>query len=221
MFLWYYYPAISNKLGYCGPDFIVEPECSGPYLPATVPKDVERTFGTHAGTCDRPVYAQPCFSGRNPVLTVDRGYIRIDEVKNGDILHVGQDKFSRVYSFGHYSTMTKANYIQLHTSGLKGPLEISKDHMVFVTGHNAVPVSMVAVGDMLLLSDGSALEVSRNGTATRVGAYAPFTESGTIAVSSVLASSYISLQENSEALIFGLIKVVSIQWVAHAFLAPH
>jgi hypothetical protein len=93
--------------------------------------------------------------------------------------------------------------------------------MVFVAGHNAVPASMVAVGNTLLLNDGSGTRVTRIGTVTRVGAYAPFTESGTIAVSGVLASSYISLQENSEALIFGGIKVVSMQWAAHTFLAPH
>jgi hypothetical protein len=57
----------------------------------------------------------------------------------------------------------------------------------------------------------------------RDGVYAPFTTSGTIMVSGVAASSYVTLhQENSSMLILGRWQLpLSIHWLCHTFQTPH
>jgi hypothetical protein len=165
-----------------------------------------------------------CFSGQNIVHTSNRGSIRMKDVAIGDMVHVGDTKFSRVYSFGHRSTDTVSEYLQIHAEDLGQPLEISADHMLFVDSLGVVPASMVKVGDKLMLgaSDASVAKVTRIATMKVNGAYAPFTETGTIVVSEVMASSYVSLQKGeSNAFEIAGVKVVSMHWLAHAFQAPH
>ena len=58
---------------------------------------------------------------------------------------------------------------------------------------------MVGVGDKLLMGAGGVIKVTKIATVNRQGAFAPFTESGTIVVSDILASSYVSLQEEQSA----------------------
>jgi hypothetical protein len=71
-----------------------------------------------------------------------------------------------------------------------------------------------------LLGNGGKSQVTNISLAHRAGAFAPFTESGTIVVSGIVASSYVSLQEGSGALVIGGIPIVSMQWIAHAYQAP-
>jgi hypothetical protein len=160
-----------------------------------------------------------CFSGRNMVLTKERGYIRIEDVEIGDMVHAGHNKYSRIYSFGHRNQHNYAQYLQLHFGDQ--PLEISHDHMVFVDRLGAIPASKVGVGDKLLLGAGGVIKVTKISTVNRQGAFAPFTESGTIVVSDILASSYVSLQEESANFEVAGVNIVSMQWLAHAFQAPH
>jgi len=111
---------------------------------------------------------------------MDKGYIAMSDLKVGDMVRTLDGRFDRVYSFGHYSPESRAEYLQIHAAGLKKPLELSADHMLFVKG-SAVPASSVVVGDKLNLSAeglGSA-EVQMIRTVVRSGAFAPFTMSGT------------------------------------------
>jgi len=89
--------------------------------------------------------------------------------------------------------------------------------MVFVQDGSfskSVPASAVNVGDKLVVANGDGVtEVRKIKRVTRRGAFAPFTKTGTIVVSDVLASNYVwSLMDESP---------VSMQWMAHAFNAPH
>lgn len=141
-------------------------------------------------------------------------------------MHVGEGKFSRIYSFGHRSPDSKAEFIQLYVESRKNPLEISKDHMIFVGENRAVPAFSVSVGDQLILSDENNkrrnTKVTKISKIERVGAYAPFTESGTIVVNDLLTSNYVSLQEEvSGRFTVAGIPILSMQWLAHAFQAPH
>jgi len=88
--------------------------------------------------------------------------------------------------------------------------------MVFVQeGYfsKSVPASSVNVGDKLIVANGDAVaEVRKIERVTRRGAFATFTKTGTIVVSGIVASNYISLMDETP---------VSMQWMAHAFNAPH
>jgi len=167
-----------------------------------------------------------CFSGKNDVLTMNKGKIPTKDLQIGDMVHIGEGEFSRVYSFGHHSHDTKAEYLQLHVESRNNPLEISKDHMVFIGKNRAVPAFSVSIGDQLILSDennkNTNAKVTKITKVERVGAYAPFTESGTIIVNGLLASNYVSLQEEESGsfTVVG-VRIVSMHWLAHAFQAPH
>lgn len=61
---------------------------------------------------------------------------------------MGKNKFSRIYTFGHNDNVTSTEYIQLHAEGLNVPLEVSKEHLLFVMGYpDPVPASMVVVNN--------------------------------------------------------------------------
>lgn len=162
-----------------------------------------------------------CFSGGSVVEVVDRGLITMENLKINDEVYIGKGTFSRVYSFGHYNKETNGEYLQLFCDGLDGPLEISKDHMLFVEGRGAIPAAQISVGDSVLLGTGTTTEVVRIGFIESAGAFAPFTESGTIVVNGVVASNYVSLQDESEFFSIAGIKVASMHWLAHALQAPH
>lgn len=163
-----------------------------------------------------------CFSPKNDVLVDGKGYISMNDLKIGDMVQTGEGEFGRVYSFGHYSPNAKSEYLQLHVENQNKPLEISKDHMVFVEARGPVPAFAVSTGDRLVVSNKSVATVEKIANVNRVGAFAPFTESGTIVVNGVLASSYVSLQEEkSGSLVIGNTKTVSMHWLAHVLQAPH
>jgi len=172
------------------------------------------------------VFGAICFSGKNAVLTQNKGQIQMKDLKIGDLVHVGEGKYSRVYSFGHHSHDSKAEYLQLKVDKRKESLEISKDHMVFMATNKAVPAFSVSIGNQLIFSDENNKMISVNVTnitkVNRVGAYAPFTESGTIMVNGLLVSNYVSLQEEpSGSFAVAGIRTVPMHWLAHSFQAPH
>ena len=145
--------------------------------------------------------------------------VTIASVKIEDSVSVGPDgnDFSQVYSLGHYDKHIPTESVQIHGEGSKFPLELSKDHMLFVQEGSiskSVPTSAIKVGDKLIVvaNGGGVTEVDKIGSVTCCGSFAPFTKTGTIVVSDVLASNYVSLMDKSP---------VSMQWMAHAFNAPH
>lgn len=150
--------------------------------------------------------------------------VRMRDLKIGDMVHIGGGKYSRVYSFGHRLVNKSVNYLQIYHGNSAQPLEITKEHLVFVDDRRAVPASTVAVGDNLVSADGSVSQVRLVSQVHRAGAYAPFTESGTAVVSNALASNFIAINkpgESSAFLLIGDFKIVSFHWLSHAFEAPH
>jgi len=166
--------------------------------------------------------------------------IRMEELKFGDVVRVAEDEYSRVYSFGHYQRDGKIPYLQVHhqlsqqKQAMPPPLELSEEHMVYVIRQNEkegsfVPARSILTGDTLLWASSSHSSVKKNeqdqyymtkvrkiNYVWRKGAYAPFTESGTILVNDILASNYVSmfLQQS------GLDLPVTEQWLYHSFQAP-
>ena len=141
--------------------------------------------------------------------------------------------YSKVYLLGHYDTITQdVQYLQLVLRDGTVAMEISAKHMVFVKGRGAIRAEKVRVGDRLMGTIDK--EVSFVRTVSRVGAYGPLTESGTILVNDgFVASTYVSLAENTNADgIGGILSGVtmsddsedksgcSMQWVLHQCMSP-
>jgi ABC-type phosphate transport system substrate-binding protein len=165
----------------------------------------------------------PCFSETSTVQVMNKGVIAMKDLQVGDQVINANGKFDTVYSFGHYAPEIEAEYIQIHAVGLQQPLEISKEHMLFVSRGMALPASAIAVGDTIQLVHGATAQVIKILTVIRHGAYAPFTMSGTIAVNKVAASNYVDLQNKAGVLIVGneYRTPFSMQFLAHMFQAPH
>lgn len=151
----------------------------------------------------------------------------------------------------HYS-LTTSGTTNNDSNEQPPALEITSDHMVFVVKHDgtkqAVPASTVQIGDELIFNRPSTVFTSKNsfkqqqqqnandvdvvivtnlGFVTRAtGAYAPFTEDGTIVVSGVVASCYVSMQPLLEGSSGGMLQIggwttpFSMQWLAHLVTAP-
>ena len=176
----------------------------------------------------RPGGISFCFSGPMTVQTLDRGIVPMTEVQIGDDLLVSPDKYERVYSFGHYHTSLETEFIQLFYTGSTGKmesLELSLDHMVFLSNRRSVPASIVEVGDDLWMPssvNGSA-RVVRKSTVVRRGVYAPFTPSGTVVVNGVVASNYVAFEPTSDVFVVGgrPVPFLTYQWMAHTFMVPH
>ena len=132
----------------------------------------------------------------------------------GDFVRTSNNKFTRVFSFGHLDRESEADYLQIyyHSGDDDPPLEISAAHLVFTNG-KAVAAEQVRVGDVL---DGKEhnqkVAVTSIVTIKRRGLYAPFTESSDLLVSGVLASNYVAILDQ---------KTVPYQHaLAHAVVAP-
>jgi Hint module len=140
-------------------------------------------------------------------------------VKLGDKVLVHSDEYESVYSFGHYDQDIEAQYLKFVTSAGK-VLEISKDHMVFTEGRRCVPASNIMVGDKLEMVSGDLAIVTSISVVMKKGAFAPFTDSGTVVVNGVKASSFIAFQGSSTLKIAGVDTGLEFQFLAHTFERP-
>ena len=140
----------------------------------------------------------------------------------GDKVLTGSGTYEPVYSFGHKHDFIMATYLKIKTDQ-DNPLEISPEHMVFISQDHSVPAGILKQGDTLLLSNGELTTIRSIDTIDRHGMYAPFTLSGRVVVNGIVASSYVSMQPTSEYLLLGksLSTPFTLQWLAHAFEAPH
>jgi len=158
-----------------------------------------------------------CFSGNTLVQVAEKGETMMRDVRVGDRVLTEGGVYETVYSFGHRDEKLPAKYLKI----LPSSLEVSQDHMVFVDQKGAIPASLIEVGDKLIDFHGGTILVEEIHEIERVGAYSPFTHSGTLFVNGILSSSYISFQ-NSSVLKIGVIETpFTYQWLAHAFMAPN
>ena len=127
-----------------------------------------------------------CFSAKSTVEVTGKGILPISKLTIGDFVHVGNGDFSQVYSFGHYDTQSKTDFLQIHAEGLLEPIEITSAHMLYVNDV-ALRADQVQIGDML-----GKHKVWNITTMTRAGRFAPLTNSGDIVISGVRASCYVA-----------------------------
>lgn len=208
-----------------------EPDC-GAWLVPTVPYIYactcsDSSSGTFACAETDQAICGPsviCFAGDVSVDVQDhRGSILMKHLSIGDKVHVGNNRYEPVYSFGHYDAKASATFLKIQTSAAT-PLLVSADHMVKVQSRGFVPASNLAEGDKLIVGStgGADILVTSIHTVTAKGVFAPFTPSGTIVVNGILASSFVVLdgsQLNSLSIIGSL--QLSHQWLAHTFEFPH
>ena len=138
-----------------------------------------------------------CFSGRSTVHVQGKGETRIDQLQIGDAIQQLDGSYSTVYSFAHRAPKQIVDYLQIYTTSTKKPLEISDEHMVHANGW-LVPAGHVKVGDSLMVranNETTTAIVTKIGSVSLKGAYAPYTKSGNIVVNGVAASSYVVVEE--------------------------
>jgi len=150
-----------------------------------------------------------CFSPVNTVEVKGKGVVSMNTLKIGDLVRAGENKFTQVIGFIHHDHIVEADFLQIHAAGLKAPLEISHDHMVFVD-NAPIRASHVKLGDVLSGSGSEQHKVSEIKIVKRRGVYAPLTETGTLHVNGALASSYAAVLAYSP---------VNQHYGAHAFFA--
>jgi hypothetical protein len=132
-----------------------------------------------------------CFSGENIVEVQGKGMVKMDTVRIGDFVRVADNQFSQIYSFGHLDKEMVAEYLQIFSGNAHdAPLEVTRNHMVYVSTGQIVLALQVRVGDQLQGMDHPVVKIQ---SIQRRGVYAPVTFAGDIMVSGVMASSYVSL----------------------------
>jgi len=164
-----------------------------------------------------PIVTGACFSGKNKIQVRDKGTIMMKDLKIGDEILVAKNTYDKVYSFGHRHESTTAEFLQFLPSGL----EITNDHMVVIEGGCRVPASSIQVGDRLQLGTGELDTVTQINMVSRNGVYAPFTFSGNIVASDVMASNYIAFQDSDRLIVGNWKTPMTFQWLAHLSQSPH
>lgn len=177
-----------------------------------------------------------CFSGEVLVDVKDVGSKPMKELEVGDKVLTRNDIYEPVYSFGHIRRDQWLMYIRIHAEGLHAPLELSKDHLVYVTTHgkeHSTPVraASVQVGNRLVIIDPAAKTTTNTShtissrashvdTVMRKGLFAPFTKAGVISVNGALASQYVTGQPAVNNLHIGDFDTgITWHWLVHAFQA--
>lgn len=156
--------------------------------------------GAVNGNCElvaNPITNTECFSGSNMVEVKDKGSILMSELQIGDYVKSSnvdteRETFSRVYSIAHLKRDVQVEYLQIYVDTAQQPLEISKQHLLYLGNNELVPAENVRIGDELVYQR-KRHQVVRIQRVQRHGLYHPVTESGEIIVSGVRASTYAKL----------------------------
>ncbi|CAB9513880.1 Domain of unknown function (DUF3472) [Seminavis robusta] len=164
-----------------------------------------------------------CFPGDSLVNLENKGWVPLSTIKIGDKVLVSHDeKYRLVYSFGHYKQDVYAEYLEIRSTKVEHPpLVISSEHMVSTGDGRWVPAAILEEGDTLSSDNGVACTITSIGRVRRKGIFAPLTESGSIVVNGIVASTYIAFQHSEFIHIGGIETPWSFQWMAHTFEAGH
>jgi len=173
-----------------------------------------------------------CFSGSSSVNVEGiHEKIKMQDLNIGDRVHVGNNIYEPVYSFGHrtHNSTYASNMIQIST--MASTLTVTPDHLVFTmhsqdNGPAAIPASQIQVGDRVVLGKKSgntaavtALVLSVKKT-TENALFSPFTPSGRIVVDDILSSNYIAFEDTKTLYILPEMGL-NHHWLAHAAMLPY
>lgn len=145
-----------------------------------------------------------CFAESTLIETQDRGTIKISELRKGDYVKTYDEStqkwtYSKFVTYIHADKNVLGHYISVKTSANR-ILHVSAKHFVAKSSQTDGSIEYVfaknlKLGDRLIgQSEGKGgfelEEIVELGESYEYGAYAPLTESGTLAVNSLLASCY-------------------------------
>ena len=171
-----------------------------------------------------------CFSGETTVNVLGKGSVFMKDLQVNEQVYTGNDSrgtavYQPVFSFGHLEHRAPMEYLRIFHNKAGSPLEISPDHLIFLA-HRPAPVraDKLKKGDNLIFKclaceSTEAATITMIKTVTQNGAYLPLTPDGTIVVNNIAASSYVSIDHNTPAIVshFGL----SQHQLFHWWLSPY
>jgi len=143
--------------------------------------------------------SKDCFPG-DALVTLESGaYKKMIDLQIGDVVKVGNNKFSEVYTFTHKDSAITAKFVQLTTDN-GNVLELSHAHYLYVNGEeNIMPAHLVKIGDNLVGENGQELTVTKKLDIEKKGLFNPHTVDGNILVNGVRATSYTEAVQVSAA----------------------
>jgi len=150
-----------------------------------------------------------CFSSETTVVVENPNqsgtpFRKISDIVAGDRVLTKNGQYETVYAIDHKEKYRPSNFVQIYHEQQKQPLEITKNHMVFLSAKTndkvvASAAEMVKVGDKLQTISGPST-VTKIDTVVRNGLFNPLTASGSIVVNQgVVASTFSSYElQNGE-----------------------
>eukprot|EP00546_Thalassionema_frauenfeldii_P000669 CAMPEP_0178937650 /NCGR_PEP_ID=MMETSP0786-20121207/25887_1 /TAXON_ID=186022 /ORGANISM="Thalassionema frauenfeldii, Strain CCMP 1798" /LENGTH=792 /DNA_ID=CAMNT_0020616269 /DNA_START=56 /DNA_END=2434 /DNA_ORIENTATION=+ len=176
------------------PDITAAPTSAPTSAPTVAPTQASTSAPTESSSrpSDEEIPPGFCFSGSSTVRVKGQiDPIPLSAVRVGQEVLVRHGHYSRVYAFGHYdSDQIVDHYMAISTSNNSStaPLILSRDHLVLFQSGQAVSASQIRVGSILY---GNQVVTSILTNVQNKGAYAPFTNDGTLVVNDVVASCYV------------------------------
>jgi len=163
-----------------------------------------------------------CFSGDNLVQVQGTGNVLMSELQVGDRVLTSAESYEPVYAFGHRHETVKTTFVKfLVESG--SWLEMTGAHLIHVKGKaHPVRADSVEVGESLVGKEGENLMITKIKEVNKKGIYAPLTASGNLVVNSLIASSYVSMQDNADEYVqlASTNMMLSQAGIAHLWMTP-
>lgn len=134
--------------------------------------------------------ANPCYSPTSEAIVKDVGRVLVKNLNVGDQVLTGSGNYDTVYTIDHADPKRNAEFVQIHSSLMDTPLELTEEHMVFLEGKaTPVPAKAIQVGDALQTLDEPSI-VTKIDRVKREGVYNVITTDGTMAVDGIVTSNY-------------------------------
>lgn len=157
-----------------------------------------------------------CFSGSSVVEVKGAGDTLMADLDIGDMVHVGNNVYEPIYSFGHRAQTARANMLQIETN--TSAICLTPDHLLYTYPNGPLRASQITVGDLVLDGESKVALVESVQNVTEFGLFNPFTPSGRIVVNNVLSSNYIAFGHKN-ALHLGKM-ALNYHVLAHAAVTP-
>eukprot|EP00546_Thalassionema_frauenfeldii_P022020 CAMPEP_0178899412 /NCGR_PEP_ID=MMETSP0786-20121207/2886_1 /TAXON_ID=186022 /ORGANISM="Thalassionema frauenfeldii, Strain CCMP 1798" /LENGTH=385 /DNA_ID=CAMNT_0020570267 /DNA_START=427 /DNA_END=1581 /DNA_ORIENTATION=+ len=157
-----------------------------------------------------------CFSGSSIVKVKGTGDTLMADLDIGDMVHVGNNVYEPIYSFGHRVQTARVNMLQVKTNA--SAIRLTPDHLLYTYPNGPLRASQITIGDLVLDGESKVAIVESVQNITEYGLFNPFTPSGRIVVNNMLSSNYIAFGHKN-ALHLGKL-ALNYHLLAHAAVAP-